>query len=112
MTQNTTKNILHWTDKHTQFSLKYKLGRVCGNLWNWILTLKREANGLIELSLKDFQEYVEKYQGKAHTFHYVKQQFHKLVFLRIVHIEKSFDNCKNSYRIQLRNPDAITPKKI
>ena len=107
MPQNTQKNISHWTEKHLKYSLKYKLKYVVTTLWQWLLEECGESKDTI-ISLKEFQDYVEKLKGEPFTFHWVRKQFDKLVFLRIVHIDKDFGH--NTYRIQLRHPDATIPK--
>ncbi|BAY85999.1 hypothetical protein NIES267_55050 [Calothrix parasitica NIES-267] len=108
MTQNASKSILNWTEKHLKYCLKYRIKNVAQTLWKWLLTLGKE-NQKIEFTLQEFQQYVKKLQGKPHALHWVKQQFEKLVFLRIIHIDKDFGH--NTYRIKLRHPDATIPKK-
>lgn len=108
MTYNTSKNISHWTDKHTKFLLKNGIKHVASTLWKWILTLGKEGTE-IEFNLKDFQVYVAKNQGKSFTFWYVKTRLKELDSLRIIHIDKAFGS--NWYRIHLRHPGALEPKK-
>ena len=108
MPQNTSKKILNWTEKHLKYCLKYRIKNVAQTLWKWLLTLRR-CSDKIEFTLQEFQQYVKKQQGKPHALHWVKKQFEKLVFLRIIHIDKDFGH--NTYRIQLRHPDATIPKK-
>lgn len=108
MTYNTTKNISHWTEKHTQFSLKNGIKNVASYLWKWILSLGKEGHE-IEFNLKEFQKYVAKLQGKPFTFWYVREKLQDLASLRIIHIDKDFGS--NWYRIHLRHPAAIEPKK-
>ena len=107
MTYNTTKNIHIWTDKHLKYCLKFRIKNVAQTLWRWLLTLGNEGQK-IEFTLKEFQEYVKKLQGVPFTFRWVKEQFDKLVFLRIINIDKDFGH--NTYRIELRHPDATIPK--
>ncbi|MGD1912094.1 MAG: hypothetical protein ACFB2X_14925 [Rivularia sp. (in: cyanobacteria)] len=108
MTQYATKSTSPWTEIHTKFSIKYKLGRVCTNLWKYLLTLGEEGKN-IDFILNDFQKYIEKLQGKPHDFQWVKKQFKKLVFLRIIRIHKDYSH--NSYRLLIRHPSAVNPKK-
>lgn len=109
MTHFASKNTSNWTDKHTKFSIKYRLKYVATNLWKWFLTLPRETSGKIEFELKEFQKYIKNLQEKPFDWGWVKIQFDKLVFLRIIHIDKDFGH--NTYRIDLRHPDAVIPKK-
>lgn len=108
MTYNTTKNTSHWTDKHTKFQLKNGINHVASTLWKWMLNLGKEGTE-IELCLKEFQKYVAKEKGKPFTFWWVKKQFQLLASLRIIHIDKAFGS--NWYRIRLRHPSALEPKK-
>lgn len=107
MTQNTSKNILNWTEKHLKYCLKYRVGNVAQTLWKWLLTLPKYGDK-IEFALKEFQEYVKKLRGKSHAMNWVKLQLDKLVFLRIISVDKDFGH--NTYRIELRHPDDIKPK--
>lgn len=107
MTQNASKNDKTWTEKHLNFVIKYKLKGVCQTLWEWLVSLSNKSKD-IEFNLKEFQQYVKKLTGKANAFHHVRSMFDKLVFLRIVNIDKDFGH--NTYRIQLRHPDATIPK--
>ncbi|MGD1914113.1 MAG: hypothetical protein ACFB2X_25730 [Rivularia sp. (in: cyanobacteria)] len=108
MTQIASKNTLIWTEKHLEYCLKFELKYVAQTLWKWLLTLGKEGDK-IEFDFKEFQEYVRKLQGKPFTLQWVLIQFHKLEFLRIIHIDKDFGH--NVYRIILRNPAATIPKK-
>jgi hypothetical protein len=107
MTQNASKSIYTWTRKHLEFTLKYHLGKVAEELWQWLQLLPR-TNGKIEFSLKEFIDFTKKKRGKPRVLHWVKGQFEKLIFLRIINIDKDFGH--NTYRINLRHPDDIKPK--
>jgi hypothetical protein len=108
MTQNNNKNLLNWTEKHLKYCLKYRIGNVAQTLWKWLLTLPRYGDK-VEFTFKEFQQYIKKLRGKSHALYWVKQQFEKLVFLRIINIDKDFGH--NTYRIEIRHPDATIPKK-
>ena len=107
MTQNSNKNTEIWTQKHVEYSIKYDLGDVCKELWQWLLTLGKEGKKL-EFTLKEFTEYTKKLRGKARTFHWAVKQFEKLIFLRIIRIHKNFGH--HSYTAELRHPDDTKPK--
>ena len=107
MTQNASNNDKTWTEKHLKFVLKYRLKGVCQTLWEWLIKLSRESKD-IEFNLRDFQKYVKRLAGKANCLKWVRIVFKKLVFLRIVSIDKDFGH--DSYRINLRHPDAVIPK--
>ncbi len=107
MTQNNKKGIHIWTDKHLKYCLKFRIRNVAQTLWKWLLTLGKEGQK-IEFTLQEFQQYVKRLQGQSFALHWVKKQFEKLVFLRIINIDKNFGH--NTYRIELRHPDATIPK--
>lgn len=107
MTYSASKNISNWTKKHTEFSVKFNLGTVCGNLWRYLLTLGKEGTK-VDFILNKFQKYIKRLRGKPHDFEYVKKQFKKLVFLRIIRID--FDYRNNSYRLIINHPDVAIPK--
>ncbi|MEM9922517.1 MAG: hypothetical protein AAF915_01965 [Cyanobacteria bacterium P01_D01_bin.50] len=107
MTQIASKNDKSWTEKHLKFSIKYNLKGVCQTLWEWLISLSKKSKE-IEFNLRDFQKYVQGLAGKPNTLKWVKKMFNKLVFLRIVSIDKDFGH--GSYRINLRSPEAVTPK--
>lgn len=107
MPQNNNKNLLNWTEKHLKYCLKYNVGKVAQTLWKWLLTLPRYGDK-IEFTFKEFQQYIKRLRGKSHALYWVKQQFEKLVFLRIINIDKDFGH--NTYRIEIRHPDATIPK--
>ncbi len=104
-----TQNPSRWTDKHLKFALKFRIGAVAEHLWRWLLTLPKVFDEKIEFTIKEFQQYVKKQRGVSHDFGWVRKQFNKLVFLRIIHIDKDFGH--NTYRIELRHPEAVIPKK-
>ena len=108
MTYNATKSISRWSEIHTKFALKNGIKNVASHLWKWILSQGKEGHE-IEFNLKDFQKYVAKFQGEPFTFWYVKTKLHFLASLRIIHIDKAFGS--NWYRIHLRHPSVIEPKK-
>lgn len=108
MTHNASKSIYTWTVKHLEFTLKYGLGKVCEELWQWLQSLPRVFGNKIEFEFKEFIEYTAKFRLKPRTFYHAKAQFEKLVFLRIINIDKDLGH--NTYRIELRHPDDIKPK--
>lgn len=107
MPQNNNKTLLNWTEKHLKYCVKYNIGKVAQTLWKWLLTLPRYGDK-IEFTFKEFQQYIKRLRGKSHALYWVKQQFEKLVLLRIINIDKDFGH--NTYRIEIRHPDATIPK--
>lgn len=108
MTQNTLKNDKTWTEKHLKFAIKFRLKGVCQTLWEWLISLSKKSEE-IEFNIQEFQEYCKKLRATPHCLKWVRKMFDKLILLRIVSIDKDFGH--DSYRINLRHPDLVIPKK-
>lgn len=67
-----------WTDKHNEFCLKHKLPASVRALWQWLLETK-DMGCEIEFNLKQFNNWVERWRGKAYDAKTLKSATQKLL---------------------------------
>ncbi len=89
MTQNSTKNLNPWTDKHDLFCLENKITPSAQLLWRWLLREGKLGTEL-EPDLKEFNEWVSKRRGKPYCRPQVKAAFNQLVECRVIVLVKTF----------------------
>ena len=104
MTQNSTKNLNPWTEKHEKFCYENKLCPCARALWQWLLKHKDD-----EPDLKEFNSWVSKYRGKPYCRPHLKLAFNQLVECRVIVLVKQFT--WHLVRIVTRSLADLFPKK-
>ncbi|MDZ8238524.1 MAG: hypothetical protein RMZ69_15310 [Nostoc sp. ChiQUE01a] len=89
MTQNSEKNPNFWTQKHQELCLKYRIKAAYQQFWYWLINYAKPGK-VIEVTLHEFNAWVEKQTGLSLSERHLKNLIKRLLDFGLVKLLKKY----------------------
>lgn len=90
MTQNRQNNINFWTQKHQELCLKYGIKAAYQQLYYWLVNYAKPGKA-IELTLHEFNTWIEKQTGRLYSERHLKNLLKRLLDSKLVKLLKKYN---------------------
>lgn len=109
MSHNSLNNTNFWTQKHQELCLKYGIKAAYQQFWYWLINYAKPGK-VIEITLHEFNAWVEKQTGESLSQRHLKNLIKRLLDFGLVKLLKKYN--WHEFKLIIKPIEWLEPRKI